>query len=64
MTTDEQPVTCIDCGDVMPLAERRQHMADLHGVLHAPYESGPALCPKCGEAPCCRAERLLSGGGQ
>ena len=64
MMTDEQMCTCVDCGDVMPLAERRQHMAEMHGVLYAPYESGPALCPKCSEAPCCRTEQLLLGGGK
>ncbi len=44
-TTDEQQpvVTCTDCGDVMPLADRQQHMAEMHGVMYAPYEKGLAV---------------------
>lgn len=38
----ETTAVCTDCSERVAVADLRQHMADLHGVMYAPYEKGPA----------------------
>lgn len=57
MTDNTLLLACTDCGEQVHAAEMRDHMADMHGVMHAPYEKGPVRCPRCGEAPCCRVQQ-------